>query len=110
MSRLVITSLSGIQRLDTMLVHQGIFTSHNPRVIERYPGLPENAMVEIPVIMAESKLKDHKVAEEELCQYTMEFSCELSTRMQFFAFATHDCGLEVAMLCLVMLMGLLSPS
>jgi hypothetical protein len=34
-------------------------------------------MVEMPVIMAESKLKDHEAAEEELHQYTMEFLCKL---------------------------------
>ncbi|KAJ7504603.1 hypothetical protein B0H11DRAFT_2273231 [Mycena galericulata] len=97
--RLVDATPAGLRRPDLSIVFQGIPTEDNPKVVETYPGLDlvRKTVVELPILMAESKLRSQLLAEQQLRQYAEAFRRDTSPAMRFLAFTLRDRGLEVAM-------------
>jgi hypothetical protein len=81
------------------VVFQGIPTANDPRTAETYPGLDatQSVIVELPVLMGESKLRSQSAAEKQLFDYAAAFSREISPAMRFLVFTLRRRGLEVAM-------------
>ncbi|KAJ7029052.1 hypothetical protein C8F04DRAFT_1117403 [Mycena alexandri] len=96
--RLVDATPAGLRKPDLSIVFQGIPTEHNPTVVEPYPGLEpmRKMVVELPILMGESKIRSQLLAEQQLVRYADAFKRETSPAMRFLGFTLRNRGLEVA--------------